>query len=131
MDFLCFFSVLCLLCLCVRLFIFASWSSAGKRLTSRLSFLVSKYEFVTFPSVSWVRCGTWLYGFLSFSPLLTLCLSCFGVSFKMALWSPAQKGLTSWLSFVMFNCVFVTFLCGILGQVWCLIVLIPDLCPFY
>ena len=33
-----------------------------------------------------------------------------------------------WLSFVMFICVFVTFPCGILGQVWCLIVLIPDLC---
>ena len=26
------------------------------------------------------------------------------------------------------NCVFVTFPCGILGQVWYLIVLIPDLC---
>ena len=30
--------------------------------------------------------------------------------------------------FMMFNCVFVTFSCGILGQVWYLIVLIPDLC---
>ena len=29
------------------------------------------------------------------------------------------------------NCVFVTFRCGILGQVWCLIVSIPDLCPLY
>ena len=48
--------------------------------------------------------------------------------FIAALWSPAGKGLTSWLSFVMFNCVSVTFVCGILGQVWCLIVLIPDLC---
>ena len=38
------------------------------------------------------------------------------------------EGLTSWLSFVMFNCVFVTFPCGILGQVWYLIVSIPDLC---
>ena len=36
----------------------------------------------------------------------------------------------SWLWFVMLNCVFVTFPCGILGQVWYLIVLIPDLCPF-
>ena len=33
-----------------------------------------------------------------------------------------------WLLFVMFNCVFVTFLCGILGEVWYLIVSIPDLC---
>ena len=45
-----------------------------------------------------------------------------------ALWSPAGKRLTSWLSFVMFNCVFVTFPCGILGQVWYVIVSIPDLC---
>ena len=30
--------------------------------------------------------------------------------------------------FVMYNCDFVTFPCGILGQVWYLIVLIPDLC---
>ena len=29
---------------------------------------------------------------------------------------------------VMFYCVFVTFPCGILGQVGCLIVSIPDLC---
>ena len=36
--------------------------------------------------------------------------------------------LTSWLSFVMFNCVFVTFPCGILSQMWNLIVSIPVLC---
>ena len=47
--------------------------------------------------------------------------------FIAALWSPAGKRLTSWLQFVMFNCLFVTFPCGILGQVWYLIVLIPDL----
>ena len=29
-------------------------------------------EFVTFPYVSWVRCGTWLYRFLIFATLLTL-----------------------------------------------------------
>ena len=29
-------------------------------------------EFVTFPLVSWVRCGTWLYRFLIFATLLTL-----------------------------------------------------------
>ena len=28
-------------------------------------------EFVTFPLESWVRCGTWLYRFLIFAPLLT------------------------------------------------------------
>ena len=48
--------------------------------------------------------------------------------FIAALWSLAGKGLTYWLSFVMFNYVFVTFPCGILGQVWYLIVSIPDLC---
>ena len=37
--------------------------------------------------------------------------------FIAALWSPAGKGLTSWLLFVMSNCDFVTFPCGILGQV--------------
>ena len=42
---------------------------------------------------------------------------------------PAGKGLISWLSFVMSNCEVVTFPVGVLGQVWCLIVSIPDLCP--
>ena len=67
-----FFSVLCLLCICMRLFICALWSPAGKGLTSWLSFVMSNCEFVTFPLVSWVRCGTWLYRFLIFAPLLTL-----------------------------------------------------------
>ena len=62
--------------------------------------------------------------------LCYLCLVCVLISglFFAALWSPAWKGLTSWLSFLMFNCVFVIFLCGILGQVWYMIVSIPDLC---
>ena len=47
--------------------------------------------------------------------------------FIAALWSPAG---TSWLLFVMLNCDFVTYPCGILGQVWYLIVLIPDLAVF-
>ena len=37
--------------------------------------------------------------------------------FIAAVWSLAGKGLTLWLLFVMFNCVFVTFPFGILGQV--------------
>ena len=47
-----------------------------------------------------------------------------------ALLSPAGKGLISWLSFVTFSCVclFSIFLFVILGQVWYLIVSIPDLC---
>ena len=44
--FMFFFSVLCLLCLCVRLFICALWSPAGKGLTSWLSFVASNCEFV-------------------------------------------------------------------------------------
>ena len=58
MDLLCFCSVLCLQCLCARLFICALWSPAGKGLTSWLSFVVSNCECVTFPLVSWVGCGT-------------------------------------------------------------------------
>ena len=41
MDLLCFCSVLCLLCLCARLFICALWSTTRKGLTSWLSFVVS------------------------------------------------------------------------------------------
>ena len=41
MDLFCFCSVLCLLCLCARLFICALWSLARKGLTSWDSFVVS------------------------------------------------------------------------------------------
>ena len=47
-------------------------------------------------------------------------------SVYMCLWSPAGKELTSWLSFVVSYCEFVTF--PFLGQVWYMIVSIPDLC---
>ena len=36
--------------------------------------------------------------------------------FIAAVWSPARKGLTSWLLFVMFNCVFYHFLMWYLGS---------------
>ena len=49
---------LCLLCLCARLYICALWSTAGKALTSWILFVASNCEIVTFPLVSWVRCGT-------------------------------------------------------------------------
>ena len=42
-----------------------------------------------------------------FSVLCMLCICAH--LFICALWSPAGKGLTSWLSFVVFNCEFVTF----------------------
>ena len=50
-------SVLYLLCFCARLFIDALCSPAGKGLTSRLSFVMSNSEVVTFSLVSLVRCG--------------------------------------------------------------------------
>ena len=34
---------------------------------------------------------------------------------------PAGKRLSSWLLFMMCNCIFVPFSCGILGQVWYLL----------
>ena len=56
MDLLCFF----LSCVCYAFVhvICALWPPAGKELTSWLSVLVSNCEFVNFPLVSWVRCGT-------------------------------------------------------------------------
>ena len=52
------FSVLCLLCLCARLFICALWSPVGNGLTTWVSFVMSYCEFVTFLLVPFVRCGT-------------------------------------------------------------------------
>ena len=58
-----------------------------------------------------------------------LVLLCFHARlFVDALRSPNGNKLTSWLSFVMSTCDVVTFPSGIRGQVWCLIVSIPDLC---
>ena len=48
--------------------------------------------------------------------------------FIAALWSSTGKELISWLLFVMINCVFDTFPCGILGLVWYLIVSSSDPC---
>ena len=57
---------------------------------------------------------------LQWSPFITLYLG-----------SPAGKGLTSWLSCVWCFIIFVTFPWCVLGRVWCLIVLIPDLCLIF
>ena len=56
MDHLCYF---CLVLLCFRepLFVDALWSTTGKGLTAWLSFVMSNCDVVTFPLVSWVRCG--------------------------------------------------------------------------
>ena len=104
--------------------------------------------FVTFPNVSWstsalrARLAPWNW-FNPFSKIVLLTVPrryffCGSVVlfvmlsrlFIAALWSPAGKGLTYWLLFVMLNCDFINFTCAILGQVWYLIELIPDLCHF-
>ena len=47
---------------------------------------------------------------LSVYVISVVCLLYFrGSLFIVALWSPAGNGLTSWLSFVVSNCEFVTF----------------------
>ena len=56
MDHLCYFCLVFVMLL-VRLFFDALWSPAGKGLISWLSFVKSYCKFVTFPLVSWVRCG--------------------------------------------------------------------------
>ena len=70
MDHLCFSYLMFVMPLCASVFS-ALLSLAGKGLTSWLSFVMSNCEFVTFPLVSWVRCGTGLYLLLIFAPLLT------------------------------------------------------------
>ena len=88
MDLLCFCSVLCLLCLCARLFICALWSPAGKGLTSWLSFVVST---VSLSLSHWYPgSGVVLDRFLIFAPPCCICntgiiglsLSFFGIKFN-------------------------------------------------
>ena len=47
----------CFVILSARLFVVVLWSPAGKGVTSLLSFVISNCDVVTFPLVSWVRCG--------------------------------------------------------------------------
>ena len=56
MDHLCYFCLV-LLGFHACLFVEALWSPAGNGLTSWFSFVMSNCGVVTFPSVSWVRCG--------------------------------------------------------------------------
>ena len=111
------------------LFLVALWSPAGKGLTSWLSCLLCFY---TFPNVSRstselrvrlvreaglsppVKYFTdrskmvlllWIFKVFS-----VLCLLCFCARLLICvLWSPGGKWLTSWLSFLVSNCEFVTF----------------------
>ena len=57
MDILCFFCLAFAMPLCASIYM-CLVSPVGNMLTSWLSFVVSNCEFVTFPLVSWVRCGT-------------------------------------------------------------------------
>ena len=57
-----------------------------------------------------------------------LCLLCLCASVYMCLVVTCWEWLTSWLSFVVSNCEFVTLPIGILGQMWYLIVWIPGFC---
>ena len=56
MNHLCYFCLV-LLCFQAHLFVDALWSPAEKGLTSWPSFVMSNCDVVTFPLVSWVRCG--------------------------------------------------------------------------
>ena len=66
---LCFCSVLCLLCLCARLFICALWSPAGKGLTSCLSSVVSA---VSLSLSHWYSGSGVVLGIVSIPDLCTL-----------------------------------------------------------
>ena len=68
-------------------------------------------------------CGSFCYLYLS----SVMSVSC---SLEVTCWERAD--LLALLN-VMFSCAFVTFTYSVLGQVWYLIVLIPDLCllPYF
>ena len=55
-DHFCYFCLILFL-FYACLFVDALWSPAQKGLTSWLSFVMSNYDVVTFPLISWVRCG--------------------------------------------------------------------------
>ena len=56
MDHFCYFCLV-LVCFHARLFVDAFWSSAEKGLITLFPFVMSNCDVVTFPLVSWVRCG--------------------------------------------------------------------------
>ena len=98
---------------CARLFICALWSPAGKGLTSWLSFVVSSVSLslshwypgsgVVLDCIDSWSLQPYYFNFvdlLCFSSVLCLLCLCARL-FICALWSPAGKGLTSWLSFVV------------------------------
>ena len=75
-----FFSVLCLLCFCASVYLCLDGHLLGKGRSKAVLLL-------------WIFCV--------FSAVCLLCLR--ARLFICALWSPAGKGLTSWLSFVVYT----------------------------
>ena len=72
MSFVCLMFVMSLCASVYMCFVVTCWERADL-----LALVCGVYcEFVTFPLVSWVRCGTWLYRFLIFAHLLTLIVIC-------------------------------------------------------
>ena len=73
-DILCVFFLFCGMPLCASVYmclVVTFWERADL-----LAHICGDCEFVTFPLVSCVRCGIWLYRFLIFAPLLTLLGEC-------------------------------------------------------
>ena len=93
MDLLCFSSVLCLLCLCARLFICALWSPAGKGLTSWLSFVVSTVS---------LSLSHWYPG----SGVVLDCIDSLSLHLYLLLFSSYLNYiiLSSFMSFKTYNC---------------------------
>ena len=59
MDHSCYLCLVFVMLSCASVYCCVTlWSPAGKGLPSWLSFVMSNREFVTFPMVSLVRCGT-------------------------------------------------------------------------
>ena len=82
------------------------------------------------PSIipSWVRCGTWLYRFLIFAPLLTLIIR---VVLSVLRGGPKKSPALSFNALIIPILRIVctsSFHYSFPGQVWYLIVSIPDLC---
>ena len=165
-----FCSVLCLLCFCARLFICALWSPAGKGLTSWLSFVVSTVSLslshwypgsgVVLDCIDSWSLHTYLLWSTSELRVRLAPLNRSKPSSKIFYW--AFQGGTSFVDLLCFVLSYVCYvfvrvclyaLCGhllgkgwplgsrlwcllwvchfpigILGQVWYLIVSIPDLC---
>ena len=84
---------------------------------------VSALQCVFFADRSKAVLLLWIFLVILCFMFVFVMLSCL---FLVALLSPAEKRQTSWLSCV-FYCIFVTFPYGVLGQVWYLIVSVPDL----